>query len=793
MHRSKLAALAGLLLCTAQLLSGQAPDSVTVVAGAQYWAGPTRQLFLGPDYRDLWTTPIRAEVLDPTRFAGGLTPTQRGGGRQTLSIRMRGRDGREYVFRTVDKDATGGLPVAFRETAVDDIVQDQTAAKHPGAALVVPPLLQVAGVLHARPRLVVMPDHPFLGEHRREFAGRLGIIEERPDDEGDGPTMGGAKKIAGTEKLLENLEESSKHRVDSRNYLAARLMDIFMGDWDRHEDQWRWARFDRDGVHVWRPIPRDRDNAFVDYEGLLQDVARRTVSSKWVTFGPEYPSIGGLTANARAVDRRVLAELPRPAWDSMATRLQAGLTDAVIESAVRRMPPEYYALSGVDLTHALKARRDRLHEAASKFYTLLAPVVDVHATDEREVAEVDRLPTGHVDVRVYRADKESGRRSSAPYFQRRFVPEETREIRIRLQGGADQAIVRGTAEHSIRVRVLGGGGDDVLADSSRVNASRGYTVFHDYRGDNRIVAGPGTRVDRRPPVQSEETKSLINNAPGGQDRGVTRSLFTPWAGWKSNVGVVVGGGPNTTRYSFQRDPYVYRMGLRGLYAPQHNRFALEASGDFRRRGSDARLDLFARASQMEVTRFHGLGNETGITEDSDLYKVWHTEYLLQPSLDFPVASAVRASVGPVLKYSAPELRAGSPVEQLRPRGSEAFGQLGAQAVAEWDRRDSEVFPTRGFRLRAGGSAYPVVWGDAADPFGETHVRGHAYLPVPLPLQPTLAVRAGASRAWGDYPFQEAAYLGGSSTLRGYHSQRFVGDAAIYGNAELRVPLTRGCI
>jgi hemolysin activation/secretion protein len=70
------------------------------------------------------------------------------------------------------------------------------------------------------------------------------------------------------------------------------------------------------------------------------------------------------------------------------------------------------------------------------------------------------------------------------------------------------------------------------------------------------------------------------------------------------------------------------------------------------------------------------------------------------------------------------------------------------------------------------------------------VRGHAYRPVPLPLQPTLAVRAGASRAWGDYPFQEAAYLGGSSTLRGYHSQRFVGDAAIYGNAELRVPLTR---
>ncbi|CAN5865407.1 hypothetical protein BH20GEM3_BH20GEM3_15540 [soil metagenome] len=352
--------------------------------------------------------------------------------------------------------------------------------------------------------------------------------------------------------------------------------------------------------------------------------------------------------------------------------------------------------------------------------------------------------------------------------------------------------MRGTAERSIRVRVAGGGGDDVLVDSSRVGAGSGYTVFHDYRGENRIVAGPGTRVGRRAPVRSEQAKALINNAPGGQDRGVDRSLFTPGAEWKSNVGVVIGGGPSVTRYSFQRDPYVYRMGLRGLYAPQPSRFALEASGDFRRRGSDSRLELFARASGMEVTRFHGFGNETRINDNSDLYRVWHSEYLLQPSLNFPVASRVRAFVGPVLKYSDPEQpQAGSPAEQLRPRGSnDAFGQLGARAGVEWDRRDSEAFPTRGFRLRAGGSAHPLFWGDGSDPFGESHVQGYAYLPVPLPLRPTLALRAGANRAWGDYPLQEAVFVGGSGNLRGFQSQRFAGDAAVYGNVELRVPLTR---
>jgi hemolysin activation/secretion protein len=39
--------------------------------------------------------------------------------------------------------------------------------------------------------------------------------------------------------------------------------------------------------------------------------------------------------------------------------------------------------------------------------------------------------------------------------------------------------------------------------------------------------------------------------------------------------------------------------------------------------------------------------------------------------------------------------------------------------------------------------------------------------------------------WGAYPFHEAAFLGGGSTLRGYRHQRFAGDAAVYGTAELR--------
>ena len=52
------------------------------------------------------------------------------------------------------------------------------------------------------------------------------------------------------------------------------------------------------------------------------------------------------------------------------------------------------------------------------------------------------------------------------------------------------------------------------------------------------------------------------------------------------------------------------------------------------------------------------------------------------------------------------------------------------------------------------------------------------------------MRIAGKKVWGDYPFHEAAVLGGWRTLRGFRRERFAGDAAVYGSAELRVPLSK---
>src|SRR5690606_33472591 len=139
------------------------------------------------------------------------------------------------------------------------------------------------------------------------------------------------------------------------------------------------------------------------------------------------------TYNSRTLDRRILPELPRSGWDEVAVDLRRRLTDEVIASAVRRLPREYYDLSGPDLERKLRARRDALSEMADEFYAQVTAEVDIYATDEAEVVLVDRLGDGRVQVRI-------STEAQGTYFDRLLEPSETRGIRLHLHGGPDSTV-----------------------------------------------------------------------------------------------------------------------------------------------------------------------------------------------------------------------------------------------------------------------------------------------------------------------------------------------------------------
>lgn len=742
--------------------------TVTVVAGPRYAAGPLHRFLLGAHYRTTWTTPIQVEVLDLGTYAAGLTPDKKGGGKQTKSLALKSADGREFRFRSVDKDPSPVLPEDLQDTVADWIVQDQISAGLPTAPLIVESLSEAAGVFSVKRELYVMPDDPRLGQFREEFAGMLGTLEEDPDEKSPTFRAQGFIEIVNSEDLIEKLDASPRDGVDTAAFLEARLFDMFIGDWDRHWDQWDWAW--KQGHDRWLPLPKDRDHAFSRFDGLLLS-AGRFVQPRFVKFSSDYPGMVGLNWNQRFIDRRLLAGVDWPAWEETARELQSRLTDEAIDRAVRRMPEGHHRVSGPRLASRLEARRDRLPEAARQYYELLADQVTVQGTEEPELATVVRAEDGQVEVTLAQAGVANG-----AYFHRRFRPRETCEVRIYLAGGDDRLVTRGRKPDQIKVRVIGGPGNDVLDDSQG-----GNTELFDHEGENRIVHGPGTSDSDKP-----YEHPLTSKGNPDRDWGY-HHLPIPVVGGGGDLGVVLGARLQRTKYGFRKHPYAARHTVGLEYATALQGFRLEYEGQWQRTNSRKRIDVFARASDIEVVRFHGFGNETSDAAGDDFYRNEQRQFLLAPSLTLPLAAA-RFTFGPVAKYSTTR----PPEESFLARnafyGEGDFGQVGARARLSLDRRDSRALPRRGALVFAEGTYYPQAWSLRSD-FGEVHGEATAYLGAPgFPV--VLALRGGGKRVWGDYPFHEAAFIGGPDSVRGLRRQRYAGDAAVFGNAELRVAVAR---
>jgi outer membrane protein assembly factor BamA len=260
---------------------------------------------------------------------------------------------------------------------------------------------------------------------------------------------------------------------------------------------------------------------------------------------------------------------------------------------------------------------------------------------------------------------------------------------------------------------------------------------------------------------------------------------TPWLGFSPDIGAILGGGVTFYRYGFRYRPFRWRQTIRAAFSTGAQRFKGEYDAAFHPRNSGMRYNILARGSGIEIIRFHGFGNETRLEEPREHYEVEQEQYVFEPTVSFPLSPRAHLSLGPTLKHARTQLDASPFLATVRPYGAERFSQLGARAAVTVDTRDRPGYPERGVHLNVGGVVYPEVW-DATSTFGAAEAEASTYLRVGGPI---LALRAGGKQTFGTYPFHEAAFLGGSATLRGWTEQRFAGDAAVYGSAELRAYLS----
>lgn len=758
-----------------------AADSASVVAGKAYARSGLHRFFFGNNYRDIWATPVRVEMLDMASEASGLSPVRRVGGRQTKALALKGGDGRSYTFRGLAKEVSGLLDEDLKGTVVEDIVRDQMSAQDPASELIAGTITQKAGIHTQTWKLVVLPNDPALGEFQKEFAGAVGFYGEFPTKPSGGrPGTFGLTDIIGHQELYPRLEAGTD-RIDDRAFLRARLVDLFLGDWDRHRRQWRWAQFP--GSSHWTPVPEDRDQAFSRYQGVIMSLVRQR-EKRFQNFEAEYGSIEGLTWNGRDQDRRLLVGLESDAYEETAGALRETLTDDVLTDAVGTMPPEWRRLDGARLLQDLKGRREDLQEIARRYYTYLAGDVDVYLTHQSERVEAVRGPDGALEVTVRAADSTGN--LSKPTYHRVFRSRDTHEVRLYGLGGDDRVEVRGPAG-GIRVRLIGGDGSDTLSA-----AGSGPAKLSDSSGNNAAI---GTGWDAKPyvPPPAPPTTPWIQPRDWGSIRWGFPSLT-----FGADLGLFFGYSMSIEGFAFRKHPYAYRHQIRAGYSVGRTSGRVEYEGESRRENRQSYFAVHAYGSGVDVLRYFGFGNETPDREDSDFTKTDVVEYLLHPSYRMPVGRKGLLSVGPVMKVIQTDENDSTLINVERPYGVGEFGEIGAHGVLEYDSRDTQMFPRSGMRLAGGGTVYPEIW-SVRETFAE--LNGDASFYASAGTRLTLALRAGGKRVFGKFPFHEAATIGGGAlgtealdepayTVRGFLTQRFAGRSSVFTNAELRLRLSR---
>lgn len=754
-------------------------QTVRAVAGEEYGSPQGGKFLFGNNYRDLWTTPIEVKRLDLQEFAGGLRPVMRIGGNSTKGLALKGADGRDYTFRSVNKDLTGAVPVEFQDSVMVDIVQDQISGNVPGVEVIKPPLAQAVGLLAVdEARLVVLPDDPALGEFREDFAGVLGIFYEFPQPvSSTNPGFNGATEILSADEFREERQSSGGMSPDTGQFLRARLLDIFLNDYDRHRKQWRWARIP--GESRLQPIPEDADMALTDYEGAAISAAR-LMGAPFVKFEEKYPLLRFITKNGWDFDRMLLTDIEKSEWVRIAQEMQGQLTDEVLEDALRRLPSEYFQLRGLELFNILKGRRDSLHELAEKFYHYMASQVDIHGSHSSEVARAQWLDGG--DLRMTVAEQDESGEPGAPYYDRRFTPRETSEVRLYLHGGNDRVVTTGDREGGVKLRVIGGPGDDLVDQSAGGNVR-----FYDSEGDNRVEGGDASDTDTRP--FTSPARPLPNDVewtPNPDWGRLTMPVVS--FGYAADPGLMLGGGFETIKRGFRKYPWASRHRLEGAWAFGASKPFVDYFGATRRANSNLQFELNARYSGIEQLRFFGLGNETEFdTLNDPMYNISNNQLEIFPAIALSNGRGTRFAIGPYMQHSDsggtdPDTVLGA----NQPLGFGEFGYFGARTELDFSsRKPGNVFAP-GIDLDSKAEYSLNAW-DAQGAFGSGEAQVNGYFNTGRRFNWNLF--GGGKKVWGDFPFFEAAYIDNRTTA-GYNWNRFGGDASLYGGVDLDVIVGR---
>jgi len=747
--------------------------------------------FLGQHYKDYYSLPIEAKTVSLDTLFGGLKPQQAGGGHQSKSLRLKDANGKEYVMRALKKSASRFLQsVAFKDqyvekefenTYAENFLLDFYTTSHPYTPFAVADMADKIGISHSNPELYYIPKQNTLGKFNEDFGDELYMVEERPtDSQKELKSFGNPDAIIGTNDLLKKLEKSDKNQVDEAAYIRARLFDMLIGDWDRHFDQWRWGEYQMEKKTIYKPIPRDRDQAFTKYDGALLAIVMNIPDLRHMqTFTEKIGNVKWFNREPYPLDITFLKTSNEADWIREAKYIQDNLSEEDIANAFKNLPKEMQDETIESIKAKLKIRKNDLQEYASEYYAVLQKTVVVVGTEDKDKFEIIRKANNETEIKQFRI-----KNGEENLVRTKTVSgHQTNEVWVYGLDDDDVFKVIGNEKSTVKIRLIGGQNHD----NYKVENGKKVIVYDFKSKQNTFETDAKTNT-----VLTDDYETNLYD--------YKKPRFNAWTGLPSigynpDDGVKLGGMLNYTNYSFKQNPYTQKHTFKAFYYFATNGFELNYAAKFPKVLGQWDFDLDTRfTSPNFAINFFGYGNET-VNNDDDLGMDYNRVRIQMIKIE--------PSIKKVGRYGS-EIKLQTSFETIEVEGTQnrfvnipgivnpkvfEYQQFGGGKLQyRFENYDNASNPTLGMGFLVSGG-WKMNLNESRKNFTELEAQWNVNHKIDKNGKLVFATLFKGKAILNDnFEFYQGAALGGDYDLRGFRNERFLGKQSFFNSSDLRLSL-----
>ncbi|WP_289645011.1 ShlB/FhaC/HecB family hemolysin secretion/activation protein [Maribacter aestuarii] len=742
--------------------------------------------------------PVNAPLVKLDTLYGGLKVTKEGGGHQSFSLRLEDENGREYAMRSLRKSALKFLKFKlpgiayntedYRDTWAEKVISDFFTTAHPYMQLVIDPLAKSIDVNHSDTELFYVPKQEQLGEYNDSYGNELYYIERRPSEEqqnykGYRRTMiGESGKVTdyeSTTDMLEKTKSDESYTIDEKNFIRARVFDMLLGDWDRHQDQWRWIEYENEeGDKEFMPVPRDRDNTFPRFDGTAMKFIQLFVPNTrmWQTFDEDIDNVKWLNNSGSKLDRALLTKYGLETWAEEAKIIQERITPEVIENAFLRLPKEVRDETAEFIKESLKSRLRILPETAREYGEYLDRIVAITGTEKDDVFEVIKMDDGKISVSVKRLLSDE---KNELIYERVFDDKDTKEIWLYGLGDDDEYKVLGNGDSKIKIKIVGGYGKD----SYSIENKKRLKVF-DWEHE-KIEFN-----DQIPRLQLSDIYKT-NNYHWRYFKPNT-NILVPSLGFRTDDGLFLGASDTYTINGLNGNPFLQKHTLKANYYFNFAATELQYSGVWGNVIPKWNFEVDAYyASDRYAKNFFGYGNET-FNDENNLGRDYYRARLQQFKASAGIAyySLKGKAVFESFKVNESNQRLFNR-NNIRPEVFENQNYGGLEMTGYYDNKDAGDFPSKSIYIGlTAGYKTNLNFGD--NRFGYASLK----LGFNRRLITSGALVFGTTAEYSSLVNPKEVYfyhtpsIGGNNGLRGFRDERFTGESYFYQSSDLKLRLKR---